>query len=218
MLSSPQIRRRLGEGSAAAFRGDQAVLGMTASWLTSAPARELLRIDTIARQFRYDSPILGKSQQWTRKVLPSPMPVVAALASMHHDGYVRERAVRSLATSLEPLSDRALTVRVTDHVGVIRETAVREVLRRTTLDHAEHIVPLLHRIEQRGRGADALRLYLHALVTAHGHAPTWARLRSSADHDLRRAAFRHSFDSGLLGPQDAVALFPASGTRSFVGC
>jgi hypothetical protein len=208
MLTPPQIRRRLGEGAAAAFRGDRAVLDETASWLTSLTARDLLRIDYCARQFRYEGPTLGQSQMWTREVLASPLTVVAALASMHPDGYVRERAVQSLAASLDPLSDRALAVRATDHVGVIRETAAREVLQRTSLDHADHLVPLLHRIEQRGRGADVLPLYLHALVTEHGEAEVWARLRKSTDHDLRRIAVRHSFDAGLLGLQDAVAFFP----------
>lgn len=187
MLSPHQIRRLLDEGAVAVRRGDRTVLDETACWLTSVTARELLRIDSFARQFRYDGPILGEAQQWTATVLASPVPVVAALASMHPDGYLRKRAVRSLTTSAEPLSDRALAVRVTDHVGVIREAAAREVLRRTTLNHAEHIVPLLRRIEQRGRGADVLPLYLHALVTEHGDAATWACLRSSTDHDLRRA-------------------------------
>lgn len=70
------------------------------------------------------------------------------------------------------------------------------------------MAPLLRRIEQRGRGAEVLALYLHAVVAKHGEAEVWARLRSSADHDLRRAAFRHSFDTGLLGLPDAVALLP----------
>jgi hypothetical protein len=70
------------------------------------------------------------------------------------------------------------------------------------------MMPLLHRIEQRDRGADVLPLYLHALAAEHGEANVWARLRSSADHDLRRVAFRHSFDSRLITPQDAVVLFP----------
>ncbi|WP_285486499.1 hypothetical protein [Amycolatopsis taiwanensis] len=208
MLNPPQIRRRLGESAAAAFRGDRPALEDTASWLTSVTARELLRIDYFARQFRYEGPALEKPEKWTRKVLASPQPVVAALASMHPDGHVRERAVRSLTASHEPVSDRALAVRVSDHVGVIRETAAREVLRRLTLDHADQITPLLQRIEGRGRGADVLPLYLHALVTEHGEAEVWARLRSSTDRDLRRTAFRHSFDSGLLGLQDVVALFP----------
>jgi hypothetical protein len=208
MLSPPQIRRRLSEGAAAALRDDRAVLDETASWLTSATARELLRIDHWARRFRSEGPALGESRNWTGNVLASPLPVVAALASMHPDGYVRERAVRSLTASRGTLSDRALAVRVTDHIGVIRERAAREVLRRSSVDHADQMVPLLHRIEHRGRGADVLRRYLDALVTEHGEANVWARLRSSADRDLRRAAFRHGFDAGLLGPPDAVALFP----------
>ncbi|MFC3890911.1 hypothetical protein ACFOWZ_05445 [Lentzea rhizosphaerae] len=208
MLNPPQIHSRLGESAAAAFQGDRFVLDQTASWLTSVTARELLRIDHDARQFRYEGPALGKSEKWTSEVLASPVPVVAVLASMHPDGHVRERAVRSLITSLDALSDRALAVRVSDHVGVIREVAVREVLRRQTLDHADRVVPLLHRIEQRGRGSEVLALYLHALVTEHGEANVWARLRNSADHDLRRAAFLHSFDSGLLGLPDAIVLLP----------
>lgn len=208
MLNLPQIRSRLGEGAAAALQGDRGLLDETASWLTSVSARELLRIDHYARQFSYEGPALGRSETWTDEVLASPLPVVAVLASMHPDGYLRERAVRSLVTSLDALSDRALAVRVTDHVGVIREVAVREVLRRLTLDHADRVVPLLHRIEQRGQGFEVLAVYLHALVAEHGEANVWARLRSSADRDLRRAAFRHSFDSGLLGLPDAVVLLP----------
>jgi hypothetical protein len=203
MLNPPQIRRRLGVRAAAAFRGDRAVLDETAAWLTSVTARELLRIDYYARQLRGRWP----TRQRAMNVLESPPPGLAALASMHPDGHVRERAVRSLAASFEPLGDRALAVRVTDHVGVVRELATREVLRRTRLAHADRIVPLLHRIEHRGRGADVLPLYLHALATEHGEAGVWARLRGSADHDLRRFAFRHSFDAGLLGPQDAVVSF-----------
>lgn len=208
MLNPPQIRSRLGESAAAALQGDLVVLDETASWLTSVTARELLRIDHDARQFRYEGPALGRSEQWTSEVLASPLPVVAVLASMHPDGHVRERAVRSLVTSLDAVSDRALAVRVSDHVGVIREVAVREVLRRRTLDQADRVVPLLRRIEERGRGSEVLALYLHTLVAEHGEANVWARLRNSADHDLRRSAFRHSFDSGLLGLPDAVVLLP----------
>jgi hypothetical protein len=206
MLTPPEIRRRLREGAAAAFRGDEAVLAGTASWLASASARELLRIDQWARRFRADGPTLGNSVRWTGKVLASPSPAVAALAGMHPDGYVRERALRSLAAARGALSDRALAVRVSDHVPVIRETAAREVLSRTTLAHADHLVPLLHRIEQRGRGADVLPLYLRTLVMSYGEEPVWARLRGSADRDLRRVAFRRSFAAGLIGPADAVAL------------
>lgn len=208
MLSSPQIRRRLRAGVAGVMRSDEAVLDETESWLSSVTAAGLLRIDSCSRQFRYDGPpTLGPSQQWTRTVLATSS-AAAALASMHPDGRLRERAVPVLAASRAPLSDRALTVRITDHVKVIRETAVREVLRRTTLDQADRIAPLLNRIEHRARGSDVLPLYLHALANEHGDSAVWARLRSSTDDDLRRAAFRQSIDSGLLLPDDVVALLP----------
>ena len=150
--------------------------------------------------------MLGKSQQWTEKVLDRPLPVVPALASMHPDGFVRERAVRSLVMSSEPGSDRPLTVRVSDHVSVIRVAVAREVLQRVTLEQADRIMPLLHRIEQRGRGADVLPLYLHSLVTVHGEGEVWAR--ASSDRDMRRTAFQHSLASGLLTPDGAVELLP----------
>lgn len=145
---------------------------------------------------------------WAQAVVASPFPVVAVLASMHRDGYVRELAVGSLATSLDVVSDRALAVRVTDHVGVIREKAMREVLRRLTLDHAEHVMPVLLRIEQRSRAAIALALYLDALVSEYGEAQVWGRLRRSADRDLQRVAFQRSIDSGLLELTDAIELLP----------
>lgn len=70
-------------------------------------------------------------------------------------------------------------------------------------------MPLLHRIEQRGRGADVLPLNLQALVAEYGEAEVWARLRIAGDRDVRRVAVRHSFETGLIGLQEAVALFPA---------
>jgi len=127
---------------------------------------------------------------------------------MHPDGYLRGRAVRALAASGDPLSDTALAVRVSDHVTVIRELAARDVLQRTTLEQAERIMPMLHRIEQRGRGADVLPLYLDALVSEHGESQVWARLRKSSDHDLRRTAFRYSLDRAVLTTEDAVTSLP----------
>jgi hypothetical protein len=208
MLDHQEIRRRLGASATAAVEGNTDALRSTASWLTSATARELLRIDDCAREFRYEGPVLGEARQWTREVLASPLPVVAALAGMHRDGYVRQRAVESLAAFHDAVSDRALAVRVGDHVGAVREAAAREVLRRATLEHAEHIVPLLRRFEGRYRGAEVLPRYLRALTAEHGEAAVWAGLRSSADRDLRRAAFRHSFTVGLLALPEAVVLVP----------
>ncbi|WP_275292620.1 hypothetical protein [Amycolatopsis sp. La24] len=199
MQTPAQIRAQLSLGR------DQSGLAETEAWLASATARELLRIDHYARQARYPVPLLGRASSWKLK---NAAPVVAVLASMHPDGRLREQAVRVLCGLAGALSDRALAIRVADHVEVVREVAEEEVLRRTTLAQAERIVPLVQRISQRGRGSEVHARYLQALVDAHGEASVWACLRSSADVDVRRTAFRHSFETGLLGSVDAVRLLP----------
>lgn len=207
MWSSRETRRRLDAGAAATVTHDVAALEDVRSWLSSASARELLRTDGVARQFRYEDFLLGEPQTWTTTVLSGP-PVVAVLASMHRDGYVRERGLRALIAADDPLSDRALAVRVSDHVTVIRELAAGEVLRRTMLDQAERIAPVLHRVEQRGRGAEVFPRYLRALVAQHGERQVWARLRESNERDLRRAAFRYSVDQEAFGLDDAIRALP----------
>lgn len=206
VLSPPEIRQRLSVGAAAAVNDDSEVLDDVWSWLTSVPARELLRIDGVARQF-YGGSLLGQPQNWTTDVLSGP-PVVAVLASMHPDGYVRERGLRALIAADDPLSDRAVAMRVSDHVTVIRETAAREVLQRTALEQAGRIMPVLHRIVRRSRGADVLQLYRHTLVTEYGESRVWARLRQSSDHDLRRVAFRYNVDNAVLGLDDVIRVLP----------
>ncbi|WP_370932757.1 hypothetical protein [Amycolatopsis sp. cg13] len=205
MQTPREIRAELSLGAVAAQRDDQAGLAETSAWLESATAREMLRIDYYSRQFRFEAPALGRATDWELK---NAAPVVGALASMHPDGYLRERAVRVLCASDGALSDRALAVRVTDHVEVVRELAVREVLRRTTLAQAERIVPLLQRISQRWWGSEIFPRYLRALLVAHDEASVWACLRGSGDLDVRRLAFRTSFESGVLGLPDAVRLLP----------
>jgi hypothetical protein len=68
---------------------------------------------------------------------------------MHEDGRVREAAVGILSRTDAPLADRMLAVRLTDHVRPVREAATQAVLRRTSLAHADWIVPVLHLTEGR---------------------------------------------------------------------
>ncbi len=207
-MSTPgEIRRRLAEAADATVRRDRAGLDESASWLDAASARELLRIDYYARRFSYDGPALGAPEQWTEPALEQHS-VVAVLASLHPNGFVRERAVRALISSGDAGGDHALAVRVTDHVAVVREAATAEVLRRTELAQADRIMPILHRLEHRGRGADVEAQYLHSLASVHGEAEVWALLRTSRDRDLRRAAFQYSLETRLLSLADVVKLHP----------
>lgn len=110
VLSPADARERLRTAAATAVRGDVAGLELVESWLTDVSARELVRIDAFARQFRYEGPTLGKPQQWTGRVLSESVPAMA-LASMHPDGFLRERTVGVLVGVRCPLSDRILALR-----------------------------------------------------------------------------------------------------------
>ena len=207
MLSPVAIHERLRDGVAAAFDMDEVRLESAAAWLGAATARDLLRIDGFARQYRYDGPTLGKSQQWSRRMLEQSV-AAAALASMHRDGFVRERAVRQLAASQTQLSDRMLAVRSGDYVGAVRDAARQALMMRTGLVHTGRIMPVLQRFESRERGAEFRVAYLDALVSLYGERETWKVLREAGDRDLRRAAFRYSIDHRLLDTTQAVTQLP----------
>lgn len=207
MLSSAEVRDRLRNAAAAAFTGDALGLGVAKEWLVALTGRDLLRVDGFARQFRYDGPTLGKSQQWTRKVLESS-DVCVAIASMHRDGHVRERAVRKLASSGDAVSDRMVALRVDDYVEPVRALATATLMSRTSLDEAANTMPVLHRLQQRDRGSAAAHSYLQRLLDTHGVGQTWEMLRTSTDRDLRRFAYQHSIDALLLDVDDAVSLLP----------
>jgi hypothetical protein len=198
-----QIRARLRAAVAAVVEGDTAGCEAAQSWLMTVPARDLLRIDGFARQWRYEGPTMGKSQQWTHRVLKRTE-LAPALASMHPDGYLRERAVEALAHAHDQLSDRMLALRVADHVEQVRERALQEVISRTDLSEADVIAPVFQRFEVRSRGAEARTIYLNELEARHGQEQLWAHLRGSADRDLRRVAFCHSIEQQYLTVDEAV--------------
>lgn len=207
MRTPAEIRGRLRDAAAAAFAGDATALSAADTWLEGLTGRDLLRVDGFARQFRYETPTLGKSQEWTGAVL-NGSDTAAAVGSMHRDGHVRERALRRLASSDTPLSDRMIALRVGDHVEPVRQLARATLMDRTTLEQAERTMPVLLRFEQRDRGAEFADAYLERLETIHGTAQTWEALRSSTDRDLRRNAYRHSIDVSLLDLDDAISLLP----------
>lgn len=198
-----EIRARLRAAVLATVQGDASGIDDAAAWLVAVSPRDLLRVDGIARRWSYDGATMGSTQQWTRRVLRSNR-LAPSLASMHPDGFLREKAVDALAHLHDPLSDRMLALRVADHVEQVRERSVREVVSRTDLVAADQIAPVLQRFESRSRGAEARTIYLDELELRHGPEQLWAHLRESSDTDIRRVAFRHSVERKYLGVTDAV--------------
>ena len=205
MQSAAEIRDPLRAAAAAAFAGDTTVLAEARNWLETLSGRELLQVDGFARQFRYDGATLGKSSDWTRDVLEST-DIGAAIGSMHHDGHVRERAVRRLASTSSTLSDRMVALRVGDRVEPVRTLATATLMDRTSLVQAVRTMPIFHRFEQRDRGAEAADAYLERLSDRHGAGRTWQARRGSTDRDLRRSAFQHSIAASLIDVEDAISL------------
>lgn len=209
MLEDAEIRRRLVSASASAIADDPGGLDVADAWLSGLTAAQLLRVDGLARQWRWEGSALGKAPQWTEGIMNNRAPVSAALASMHADGFVRELAVTRLATAEGLLADRALALRLTDHVPVIREAATRAVLMRTTEASATRIMPILELIRDRQRAGDVRALYLRQLIDERGEAAVFAAMRQSEDRDLRRAAFRQSLADGLLDVEETVSALRA---------
>ncbi|MFI9487350.1 hypothetical protein ACIG47_13250 [Promicromonospora sp. NPDC052451] len=212
MLATTEIADRLSDGAAAVLSGALGPLAEIENWMLLASAGELLRIDRTARFWRHRA-ALGTASLWEGGTLRRSGCLGAALASMHGDGRVREAAVGILTRTDAPLADRMLAIRLTDHVRPVRDAATRAVLRRTSLTQADQIVPVLHLIEGRTRGAEVLPLYLHALAGVHGEATLWSRLRGSTTPAVRRMAFRHSLTNELLSVGDAVAALPREHDR-----
>jgi hypothetical protein len=205
--SPSSIRDRLSAAAMAAFLGDAAGLDAVQDWLERASGRDLLRIDGVARQYRYDGPLLGRSEEWTRPALERSV-TTAALASMHNDGFLRERAVRELAASDSDLSNRMLALRADDHVALVRALVSEILISRSGLHDAASIMPVLNRLEPRGRGAETRARYLETVIATHGITAVFEQFRVSADRDLRRAAFRSSLELDLLDTAAVVDLLP----------
>lgn len=93
VLSPAQIRGRLRAAAQGVFAMDGGATAVAAEWLAGLSARDLLRVDGFARQWRVDGPTLGKAQQWTKEVLQHSE-TAAAIGAMHADGFVREPALR----------------------------------------------------------------------------------------------------------------------------
>lgn len=212
VLAAAEIADRLSDGAAAVLSGAPGPLAEIEGWLLLASASELLRIDRAARFWRHRD-ALGTAGFWEGGTLGTSGYLGAALASMHGDGRVREAAVGILTRTDAPLADRMLAVRIADHVRPVRDAATKSVLRRTSLTQADQIVPVLHLIEGRERGAEVLPLYLQVVAGVHGEAALWSRLRGSTTPAVRRMAFRHSLASELLSVTDAVVALPREQDR-----
>lgn len=114
--------------------GDLAGLELVEAWLTGVSARELVRIDVLARQFRYEGPALGKPQVLRRQPT-APMYFPPDERQQHH-----------IAELL-----------VDEGCGRCKETCSSEGV-RDTLRHPIHapVVPCVDKASSRGHQSPRL--------------------------------------------------------------
>lgn len=207
-MSSPaEIRARLRAAARGLLASNGEDIADAAAWLDELSARDLLRADGVARQWRVDGLTLGAPETWTDEVLQRSE-VAAVIGAMHFDGFARERALRQLIERDSILASKMIAIRAGDHVRQIRDCAVQELARRTSLRDAAAIVAILDRSDGRKHGSQIRDSYLSTVISMHGDRAVWQVLRESSDRDMRRAAYRHSALVGYLDCQLALDELP----------
>jgi hypothetical protein len=177
-----------------AFFADQGLNRDLEAALAQATPAEVARLDRDRRSsgadnYRHTSWLALRPHQ-----LDPVEPALVALASMHSNGFVRERATELLATRTDGGEIPYLLVRVNDWVPSIRARAEKALRARITPDHAASFVASLGLMESlrvvRRAPPGALIASIEAsLATAPARAALGNGLRST-DRAVRRACAR----------------------------
>ncbi|MFF1527931.1 HEAT repeat domain-containing protein [Cellulomonas sp. NPDC058312] len=191
--------RALAQGlAAAASRDDAAAWEAGVESLAGLDGAAWLVLDQAARTARHPdgSAPVSRNGRWMRAALNEPSGFVAAVASLHVDGRVRERAVHVLATAPRAVAVPALAVRLLDHVPEVRARAWEALPHPRRLEDAEALLDVLLAGADRQHAADALtRVEVAVVDTDPALLP---ELLASGRRRVRRWAFHVGHDRGLL--------------------
>lgn len=173
-------------------------------------SRELLALDEVMRhRFWW----VTQPRERSSDIQPADVPRLRAhgipvlgLASFHASGYVREAAVRELATSTGGGELAFLLIRLNDWVEPVRDAAYEAVRSRLVPANAPHFVRnlwLVDRLERCGRADhEALVVRVHGLLTGLAGRPALRAALTTDDRWLRRSCYRLLLDSpGDDGPE-----------------
>lgn len=180
------------------------------SLLLATPAHELVWLDQTLRGWsRHRAPVgLFAFDAWDRlkpgwlKVLAQQPQGLAVLllASLHHDGYVRQAAVDHLSSL--PVSPDAQTrgvevpfllLRLNDWVGPVQQVAVAGLMKRLSAANAPYLVRSLHLIQQlaiyRRRNHEDLLRSLQQFIGSPACRPALLAGLRAADRRVQRNSF-----------------------------
>ncbi|MEN4474701.1 HEAT repeat domain-containing protein [Mycolicibacterium cosmeticum] len=141
---------------------------------------------------------------WLRARVDEPTGFVAAIASMHADGFRRERATRLLAANGSRIAGAALAVRLLDRVPQVRAQAWEAIRSTLGADRIELTLDILLAGRERPHAAEALRVAEEYMLSGEGAAELCRTLMDSDRRRVRRWAYTWGYELGLHSPQFLV--------------
>lgn len=197
VLAMHELDAMLSRLAGSSLQGSETEMVAGETRLASLTVPDLIRLDERAR-FTTWSPanVLGPAEPRERLLGRTQSVVVAVVASMHRDGFLRERAVGALASQPGALASRAVAMRAVDHVPEVRERAADALSIRLDIESIPVVFGVLVRLAGRSHGRAALDRYLSAVG---GYDDRLLGLLTTADDFLvRRLAYREGLGRGLL--------------------
>lgn len=187
-----------------AAAGDAQARTAGASKLAGMEPQHLVRLDDNARHGWPWGGLPWNVLPTGLSALQESTGLVAALASMHPDGRLRQRAAAALARLPAALPAALLSLRCVDHVAQVREEAAAALASHVSVDAARNLLPVLLAVAGRAHGAAALSRYTDALLARHGDPRVLLGLLDVPDRRARRWAFTACLDAGLLTVADLL--------------
>ncbi|MEU9829347.1 hypothetical protein [Micromonospora chersina] len=186
--------------------GDE-VAARSALTLVAGVSGLVVRLDRHARQAPWSGPYRDFALRRVQAgfSVATPGPVAMALASMHRDGRIRERAITAMVDRPRPEVMPFLVVRTGDWVKPVRDRA-RAGLALLLADdpggYLPAVLPMALRLDARLRGGFAVTQIRAALPSAP--AEVWRGLLGSGDCRQRRFVFDIVLAEGWLRLPDLV--------------
>lgn len=162
--------------------------------------RSWLALDRAARRFSYvdGAPVIGAG--WLSRASSESSGFVAAVASLHVDGTVRERTISILSTAPAAVAVPALSLRVLDHVPQVRARAWEALVPLIRAETAEPGLDVLTAASHRLHAPDALTRYVEVLLLGVSATELVAMLARSERRRVRRWAYVFGHEHHVLTP------------------
>jgi len=184
-----------------------------AAWLSGCDGRTWLALDEAARWGAYGAvaPVV-RADGWSEPELGEPTGLVAVIASLHANGWIRQQATRVLANhggrvgGLARLRAAALAVRALDHVRQVRQEALRGLSGPLVAEEVEPALGVLLAGRGRRHAAAALDVVRESALAGLPVAELVESLAGSQQLAVRRWAVELAHEHGLFSVQRLLAI------------